>query len=130
MAIVFKDMELSDDESLDMAMPCDTAVNKKLLPQYPWGLRISLTQDELKKLGIDPAACTIDGMMHLHAIARITSVSCDKRQDGEERHRVELQIEQLAVESEDKENAEADAAMSKSSRASMRTKALYGGKDD
>lgn len=130
MAMMFQDMELSDDEALEMASPCAVMPDKKLLPQYPWGLRISLTQDELAKLKIDPATCNIDGMMHLHAIARVTSVSCDKRQDGTENHRVELQIEQLAVESEDEENAEADTIIAKTSRRAAKMRTLYGRESD
>lgn len=123
MPVVFQSMELDDEDQAEMAVPCETVPNKKLLPQYPWGLRITLTEKEMAKLKLDPSAAVIDGMIHLFAMARITSVSCDKRADGSENHRCELQIEQLALESEDEENEEAEAEAPKP-RAKLR--AVYG----
>lgn len=122
---VFKSMELDDEDAADLAVPCDGMPNKKLLPQYPYGLRITLTEKEMEKLGLDPSCAVVDGMVHLFAMARITSVSCDKRMDGEERHRCELQIEQLAVESEDEENEEDDEAEDAPAGARRRLRSVY-----
>ena len=99
------DMAMDDEEILDATLPTPIAD----MPRYPWGLRICLTQDEFDKLGLDPAEATVGGIVHLHALARITSYSCDETQDGQ-KCRCELQIEDLAIESEDDENEEADAA--------------------
>ncbi len=88
------DMELDDESKLDMAVP---EIAKK--PDYPWGLRISLTEKELAKLGLD-ADCDIGDMIDLRAFAVVTSVSKNKRDDGDESVRVELQIEKMAAENE------------------------------
>lgn len=106
MAYIFHDMELADEDKLDCTIPC--ASDKPMLPQFPWGLRISLTERELETLDLDPAGAQVGGMVHGHFMARITSASIDQNQDGKTRHRIELQIEQMCVESEDEENAEAE----------------------
>lgn len=111
MAIVFTDMELDDEDRADLAYPCAEAPNKKLLPKYPYGLCISLTDKEMEKLSLDPSEAKQDGMIHFHALAQITSTSTNTTADGKTHHRIELQIQQMAVESEDKENKEAEAAV-------------------
>ncbi len=97
---VMKSMELDDEQKLDAVQPIPMPDK----PDYPYGLRITLTEKELKKLDLDPEEACIDGIVHLHALARITSVSRDSVNKGEERCRVELQIEDLAIEGEDAEN--------------------------
>lgn len=104
--IVFTDMKLSDGERVSLDMPYPMEAPK---PEYPYGLSICLTDKELAKLGLDPEEATIGGVVHLHALACITSVNIQKRDDGST-CRVELQIEKLAVESEDAENEEAEKA--------------------
>lgn len=94
-----KSMELDDESKLDAVMPIETAK-----PDYPWGLRISLTEEELGKLDLDHKDAQVGGVFHLHGLARITSVSVNKNSDGKETCRIEAQIEDLAIESEDEEN--------------------------
>jgi len=96
---VMQDMELTEDESYDS--PAPIPLDEK--PKYPWGLRISLCQDELNKLGLDVADAMVGGIVHLHAFAEITSVSSEQTEGGD-RSRIELQITHLDVESEDDEN--------------------------
>jgi hypothetical protein len=87
------DMELDDESQLDYPTPI--AMDK---PQYPCGLRICLTQEELTKLGLD-LSCEIGDYLHIKAFATVTSISIDEdKQSG--RCRVELQIEKMAVEDE------------------------------
>jgi len=77
-------------------------------PDYPYGLCICLTQDELDKLGLDSDCCVGD-MVHLFAMASVTSVS--KRDNGAGPEcRIELQITHLEVEDEDEENEENEEA--------------------
>lgn len=96
---IMHDMELDDEDKLDAMMPI--AMSKK--PDYPFGLRISLSEKELEKLGVDPAEAYVGGTVHLFAMAEITSVS--KTEDGNgDCCRVEMQIQKLGVESEDEEN--------------------------
>lgn len=75
-------------------------------PSYPYGLCISLTEDELEKLGID-GDCEIGDMIHLFAMAEVTSCSEHKTKaaDGSEKTccRIELQITHLGLEDEDRE---------------------------
>lgn len=95
-------MEMDDEDKLDAIMPI--AMPDK--PDFPYGLRISLCEQELKKLKLDiPEAEHIGGLVHGHFMARVTSISTEQR-DGEQCCRVELQIEDLAIESEDEENKE------------------------
>lgn len=98
-------MELDDEDKLDAAMPIPMPTK----PDFPYGLRICLTEKEFAKLGIDPSDAVVGGVFHLHALARITSVTCNDSEQMGESHRVEAQIEDMAVESsEDEENEMAD----------------------
>lgn len=92
-------MEYGDEDKLDACCPMPMP-NK---PDFPYGLRISLTDKELSKLGIDHADAFVGGIFHGHFMARITSVSADENEDRKS-CRLEAQIEDLAIESEDEEN--------------------------
>ncbi len=112
-AYVMKDMELDDEAKSDLTVGYPTEAGiKKLEPQYPYGLSISLTNAELEKLGLKIEDCCIGGTIHGHFMAAITSVSSNQTEGGS-RDRVELQIRQMCIESEDEENAEAEAPKSK-----------------
>ena len=101
---IMHDMEMDDDEKLDAAMPA-----MAMKPDYPYGLRISLTDKELAKMGLDPEEAEVGGTVHIFGMAEITSVS--KTDDGNGKCcRIEMQIQKLGVESEDAENEEADQA--------------------
>lgn len=77
-------------------------------PVYPWGLCISLDDDTLTKLKLDSEMPSVGEMIHLCAMAKVTSVSENEQEDGnggkKTCRRVELQITHLATESEDEEN--------------------------
>ena len=92
-------MELTDEEKLDQRLPIP--MSKK--PDFPCGLMICLTEKELSKMGLDPEDAEIGGLVHLFAMARVTSVS-HRENDGEKLCRVEMQIEDLGIESEDDED--------------------------
>lgn len=94
-------MELDDEDKLDAMMPI--AMSSK--PDFPCGLRISLTEKELSKLDLDPDDAVVGGMVHLHAMGRITAVSATDDSGGK-CCRIEIQIEDLEIESEDDENEE------------------------
>lgn len=96
--LTMRSMELDDDSKLDAVMPI--AMSKK--PDFPFGLRICLTEAEFEKLGLDPSEAEVGGICHLHGLARITSVSTNES-DGGQSCRVEMQIENLAIEDEDAE---------------------------
>ena len=88
-----------------------TAISKLPRPQYPWGLKISLCRDELKKLGVNAADLSIGETVHVVALGVVTSVSQDVGggiigTDDEPESRVEVQLTDLALESEDAEASE------------------------
>ena len=113
-------LELDDEDQFDacIAPGCER-------PKYPYGLRISLTEREMEKLRIDPSCAFVGGMCHLHAMARVTAVSQNQSEDmdgdAQENWRLELQIEDMCIESEDEENEEVD----RTNGASMGAAALY-----
>ena len=92
------DLELDDEAQLEAAMPI--AMPDK--PRFPYGLRICLTHDELKKLNLEPD-CEIGDVIDLRAFAVVTSVSMNETDHGQE-CRVELQIQKLAIENETTED--------------------------
>jgi hypothetical protein len=93
-------MELDDEEQLDAVMPL--ALDNR--PEFPYGLKICLTSSEFGKLGIDPSDTQVGETFHLFGMARVTSVSMNDTAGGP-CWRVEAQIEDMALESEDDENA-------------------------
>lgn len=75
---------------------------------YPYGLCIRFDDDTLEKLGIGDEMPTVGDMIHLCAMAKVTSVSSNEVEDAQGakkvRRCVELQITHMATESEDDEN--------------------------
>lgn len=94
---VMHDMELDDEDKMDQVLPI--AMDR---PDYPCELRISLTPRVLKKLGLDTEEAVKGGMVHGFFMARVTNVS----NPGHDDCCIELQIEDLGIESEDEENEE------------------------
>lgn len=92
------DLELDDEDKIDEGLPVPVGVKPKG-PDYPWGLRISLTHRELKKLGLKPD-CDIGDMIDMRCFAVVTSISTDENRGSEPSCRVELQIQKMAVENE------------------------------
>jgi hypothetical protein len=92
------DMKMSTEEKADFTNPTP--------PVYPYGLCLSLGNDELEKLGVesDDEICVGD-VVHLKALAKVTSHSLNETEDGA-RRRVELQIVFLALEDEEDEEVE------------------------
>lgn len=68
------------------------------MQDYPYGLCVTLTEEDLEKLDLDDD-CEIGDMIDLRAFARVTSVN-KNQVGGKDRCRVELQIEELSVENE------------------------------
>ena len=114
--IVMKSLELDDEQKLDAVMPIPMPTK----PDYPYGARICLTHKDLEHIDCDPSCAVVDGIIHGHFIGRITSVSSSEGPDGPD-GRVEIQMTDLCLESEDQENAEAEASEDKPKR-----KSLYG----
>jgi len=66
---------------------------------YPWGLRISLNGDALKKLGIDLPK--VGEMLAIGGLAKVCAVSTREHEGGESHSNVELQITDLGMEASD-----------------------------
>jgi hypothetical protein len=96
------DMELSDEEIADQQVPVMPAEQ----PKYPWGLCIRLTEKELDKLGLLEDEPEVGDYIDLRAFARVTSYRKESMENGNECRCVELQIEKLALENEDREDVE------------------------
>lgn len=88
------DMEMDDERQLDHPMPIAMPARAR----YPYGLRLSLTDPDLKKLGLD-ADCDEGDFLDIRAFGTVISVH---KEDGN--CCVCLQIEKMAVENETTES--------------------------
>lgn len=107
------DMARSPEEVKKDLAPMSMPSPDASAPVYPWGLCINLTERELEKLGIDASDCCTGDMIHLFAIAKVTSKNDTEVEtaggEREKRCRIELQITHLGLEDEDREEmAETD----------------------
>lgn len=95
------DMRKTPADKAEEVMEMTSAPSPDMIADYPYGLCLCLTHEELEKLDLDTDV-EVGDMIDLRAFAKVTSVS--KRDvGGQEDIRVELQITNLAVESEDTE---------------------------
>jgi hypothetical protein len=91
-------MELDDDTKLDYA------TIKPVSPDYPYGLKICLCEDEIGKLDL-PDDVKAGEYLFFKARACVTNAGTEKMADGVKR-RVELQIEDMQVLGKDKDEYE------------------------
>ena len=81
-------------------------------PAYPYGLCLSLSEEELQKLGLGESELNVGDILHMHAIASVTSVSKHDNINSGPSSRIELQITHMsALENEENENEEAEKKM-------------------
>lgn len=78
-------------------------------PKYPYGLAITLSDDQLEKLDLDDD-CEVGDELNVFASARVTSKSETTDSDGKKCCRIELQIEQLALDDNDDDDKEDKAS--------------------
>ena len=88
------DMRRSEEEKRDDMMP----MAAESQPDLPYGLCITFTERELEKLDLDDDVEEGD-LLDIRAFARVTSVTKHSA-DGKRCCRVEMGLEQLAVENE------------------------------
>lgn len=94
---------------IDMARDEGEKDSSPLMPsenKYPYGLRITLTHEELEKLDVDHSDWEVGETFHIHALAKVVGKSADEREGGEPSCSIQLQLTHLAGESEDAENEE------------------------
>ena len=85
------DMKLSKKKKAET----ETAQPSSSVPDYPYGLSLTLNEDSLKKLGMDELPKVGETCM-IHAAGEITRVSQSSSNDGKEKS-VEIQITKLHV---------------------------------
>lgn len=90
--VKLRDMRLSREERKEMAEPMSVGD----MPEYPYGLRLHLDQDEIAKLGI--SLPDVGEQFVVVGIGVVTSVSQHKGEAHTSQH-VEVQLEKLAFES-------------------------------
>lgn len=90
------DMKLSKEDRKDGLFPCSCDDSG---PEYPYGLRISLRNPELNKLGIKDLP-KVGTVMTITATAEVVSTSQEDRAKGEDTRDVGLQITSLSIASE------------------------------
>lgn len=78
------------------------------IADYPYGLSICLTQDELDKLDLDASDVEVGDTVHLFCFAKITSKSIQDNEATGPQARIEMTITHIAAEDEDQENEEED----------------------
>ena len=93
------DMALTEEEKADCGL-APAVVAQDTGPQYPWGLRFSLTKAEMDKLGLE-ADCEVGTPVDLRCFGTVTSVSSNKRSDGTSDSRVEIQLERIAIDDDE-----------------------------
>ena len=92
--------EIEKEETISVGGPAPMAnINR-----YPYGLCISLDEEDLAKLGM-PLDADVGDMIQVAAMARVTSVSKKEMADGTCDCRVELQITHLNLEGDDEDEA-------------------------
>lgn len=82
------------------------------MPIYPWGTSLCLSNDVIEKLEAhsEDDFAEVGDLVHIHALGEVTSVSQNATTDGT-KHRIEIQLTHMAIESEDLENDESDEEM-------------------
>lgn len=102
------DMALDSKEIQEFTQPS--------APRYPYGLCLSLCDDELEKLNLEDLER--DDFVHLHCMGKVTSVSTNSTQDGDHK-RVEIQIIAIAgSENEADEDEDEEQVMTASKKIS------------
>jgi hypothetical protein len=104
------DMSLAPSEAKDEFPTAPMLEAKQSAPVYPYGLCISLEDEQLEKLGLEGDLPEVGELVHLMGMARVTCASEQERilPDGSKKKcsRVELQIVALKAEDEDREDPE------------------------
>lgn len=83
------------DRATKAPEPCCSVAAER--PAYPWGLEVTLDNESLDKLKLDPLPEAGETLMLL-AKVRVSRVSSNDTADGEKSRSVGLQITDLALE--------------------------------
>lgn len=81
-----------------------TAVPAPAADPYPWGLRIRLNGDDMKKLGITARDFSAGDTVKVEAVGRVTEIS-DRQTDGPGKDAsgssIEIQLREVGVEADE-----------------------------
>jgi len=86
--------------------PCSCESDK---PRYPWGLQLSLENEQLQAMGIS-AMPKVGETMTLQATVKITRCSEEEREGAEANRSISLQITDLGLETPEAKAAPMDKA--------------------
>ena len=100
-------MAMSAEEAREQ-YPTTLATEDAEGPKYPYGLRLTLDDDCLEKLGMTAMPKVGDKLM-LTAMVEVVGTSTNERQGGDEESCVDLQITDLAL-GDEKEPTKRDPA--------------------
>lgn len=98
---VMMDMQRSKEEKKRENMP----VERSSVPDYPYGLRVDLDHEGLKKLGFKDLP-EVGHEIEFHAKAHVTSSNASKHEGEEERRNVGIQITHLGIKHKEEEGKE------------------------
>lgn len=93
-----KSMKLTKSEATD-AMPTEA---KQDAPAYPWGLRLELNDESMKKLGMEKLP-EVGATLTLHAKVKVERVSQNDSAEGGKRQDMSLQITDMDLGESEKE---------------------------
>jgi len=91
-------MKLAPKKKENTADKCCAPVCCDDKDEFPYGLQINLETEQIKKLG-GMGDFDIDEKVTIQAIGSITKIETEKRQNGEDRNSVRIQIESIAISS-------------------------------
>lgn len=96
-------MALDKEEQTEMMNPSP--------PMYPYGLCISLCDDEIEKLNLDTTDVSVGDLIHMHSMGKVTSISQRDDENSGSCCRIEIQIIAISAENEADEDEEAESNM-------------------
>jgi hypothetical protein len=97
------------DDSTKVCEPCCGDPSK---PEFPWGMQITLETEQIKKLG-GLSDFDIDDKVTIKATGSIIELNKEKRQGGNDRNTVRIQIEAIALSSDSEFDKSFDEAAKK-----------------
>ena len=92
------DMKRTPIEQVEAAMPQPS--------EYPYGLSICFDNETLEKLNLDGDDVEVGDFIHIHSLAKVTSVSCNESEATGKNRRIELCMCYISAEDEDEEDEE------------------------
>jgi hypothetical protein len=87
--------------------------------QYPYGLRVSLDHDSAEKLGLHKNPPKVGSKLMLRSHAHVKSHDITHDEHGKPKHRIELELQKMAIEASKPEHAGDTEGQLKGAKAAM-----------